>query len=87
MEKQKVLKIIKKFEREHKKVYEEDGGECDCQIVYSQCHRIASKKEWLGTEEEWKKSKKEEKEMDKCIRCYVCEFIKELKKEVSIPKD
>lgn len=82
MKNKELKKLIKDFEREHQKVYEEDGCGCDCGIVYNQCHTISSKEDWLGTEEKWKKAKKEKKELDKTIRCYVCEFIKNIREIV-----
>lgn len=80
MNKNKIIKLIKSFEKEHKKIFDDSGGDTDCNIVDNEIHRIASKKEWGGTEEEWKTAKKEQVEMDKCVRCYTCEFIKELRR-------
>ncbi len=74
----KRIKLINKFEKKHK--YIEEDGFTDCSIVENEIFRVTPKrKDWLGDDESYKKALKEQKETDKIIRCYVCEFIKELK--------
>lgn len=75
-----ILKIINNFQRNHKRVYDDEGN-TDCPLVENEIFRVASKKEWLGNEDEWRKALKEQAEKDKNIRCYVCEFIRKLKEK------
>lgn len=73
-------KLIRAFEKKHK--YVDEDGNTDCSIVDNEIYRVASKKEWLDTEESRQRALKEQKERDKEIKCYVCEFIKKLKEQV-----
>jgi len=74
----KIINLIKSFEKKHKAVAEEDGN-TDCSIRENEIFRVAPRKEWLGDDESWKKAIQEQKQKDKYIKCYVCEFIKKLK--------
>lgn len=76
----KKLKIIDKFEKKHKKIYG-DCGETDCCLVENEIFRVADRKDWLGDDENYAKSIKEQKYKDRYLRCYVCEFIKEIRRE------
>jgi hypothetical protein len=64
-------------------VYDSGDGDyfVECSIVDNFMTRTAPRKKWLGDDESWEKSKKEEKERDENIRCPTCEFIKKLKIE------
>ena len=87
--KKEIEKIINKFERNHKKVFDSGDGDyfVDCSIVDNFITRTAPRKEWLGNDESWKKAKEEESERDKHIRCYVCEFIEKLKQKLKENKN
>ena len=77
----KALKLIKNFQRNHKRVFDE--GNTDCVLVENEIWRVASKrKDWLGDDESYDEAIKEQEEKDKSIRCYVCEFINKLKEEL-----
>ena len=78
----KIKNLIKNFERRHKKVYLNEEYFVDCQIVENSLTRVAPKNEWLGDAENWKEAKKEEAERDKSVKCFTCEFIKDLKREL-----
>ena len=77
-----ILKLIRNFERKHKKVWDSGDGDysVDCVVIDNFMTRTAPRKKWLGDDESWNRTKKEEAERDKEISCYVCKFIKKLKK-------
>ena len=78
-ERQKVCDAVKKFERLHKEVDEE--GNTDCPIMYNQIYRIASKREWLGTERQRQRAIKIRLKEIKLTNCYVCDFLAEWKEK------
>jgi hypothetical protein len=80
--KQSTKKLINLFIRRHKYIDAESGGDSDCEITYNDIHRVAPRKEWLGDNESWKKAMKEQKERDDYCGCYVCAFIKQLRKDL-----
>lgn len=81
---EKIIKLINRFEKRHKKIFKTPDGDfyCDCPIIENQARRISSRKDWLGDDESWKRSKREEKERDKNIRCFSCKFIQKMKRNL-----
>jgi len=76
---QRIIKLIKQFKKEHEEIFDDVTGDTDCVLVSRRICRVAPKQRWLGTDESYKQAIREQKEMDKVLKCYVCEFIKQLK--------
>ena len=76
-----IKKLIKAFMKEHQYT-DPECGDTDCGNIQNKIFRVSSRKKWLGTDESWKEAKRNEKQRDKEVCCYICEFIKRLKREL-----
>lgn len=78
-------RLIKKRLDQHKEWKDPDGFFC-CPVQYQLHTRVASEKEWLGTKQERQKALKDEKLMDRDIRCEFCDLCDELLKLLEFNK-